>query len=185
MELLAGVVVAVAALALVLEPLVRGVATGGAEQAAPDDLDFTDILESESPKVQALLALKEIEFDRATGKLSNEDYAELKARYAYAALQAIKTEESGSRGPVPEVGTGMTEDDPAEAAIRRARAKAAAACPTCGPRPESEAAFCSDCGRPLVAPEGPSRCASCGSTVPAGGRFCSNCGVEVGTPVHR
>ena len=53
------------------------------------DIDFTDIEESESPKIQALLALKEIEFDRETGKLSDEDYADMKATYQRAALTAI------------------------------------------------------------------------------------------------
>jgi predicted nucleic acid-binding Zn ribbon protein len=182
MELLAGIVVAVAALALVLEPLVRGGSTGEGP-AAVDELDFTDIQESESPKVQALLALKEIEFDRATGKLSDEDYRELKARYSRAALQAIKAEEaSGKTGQ--RARADVVHDDPAEAAIRRARSKTAAVCPTCGTRPESDAGFCSDCGRPLVAPGGPSRCTSCGTAVPVGGRFCSNCGAEVVTLVH-
>ena len=141
MEMVAGIVVAVAALALVLEPLVRG----GAGQEAPspaDEIDFADIQESESPKIKALLALKEIEFDRATGKLSDEDYGVLKQRYAAEALAAIKAEDaSGAEAE----GAG-SEDDPAEAAIRRARSGAHTVCPVCGPRPETDSSFCSDCG---------------------------------------
>ncbi|KPJ85690.1 MAG: hypothetical protein AMS18_16105, partial [Gemmatimonas sp. SG8_17] len=140
--------------------------------------------ESESPKVQALLALKEIEFDRATGKLSDEDYGDLKARYAHAALQAIKTEEATSAKTGQQAGADPLDNDPAEAAIRRARTKVATACPTCGPRPESDAEFCSDCGRPLVASDEPFRCASCGTAVPTGGRFCSNCGADVAALVR-
>ncbi|MEJ2238023.1 MAG: zinc ribbon domain-containing protein [Gemmatimonadales bacterium] len=170
MELLAGIVVAVAALALVLEPLVRGVSesTIGTESPA-DDLDFTDIQESESPKVQALLALKEIEFDRATGKLSDEDYDELKGKYAQVALAAIKAEDAAGEG----IGDAA---DAAEAAIQGARSKGASVCPVCGPRPESAATFCSDCGRSLVAPDASVRCSSCGSPVTPGGKFCANCG---------
>ena len=108
MELVAGIVVAVAALALVLEPLVRGDVDQGAPTSPVDELDFTDIQESESPKIQALLALKEIEFDRATGKLSDEYYGALKKRYANVALAAIKAEDA--------VGE-YAWDDPAEAAI--------------------------------------------------------------------
>ncbi len=185
MELLAGIVVAVAALALVLEPLVRGGSTGSTGSSGLDELDFTDIQESESPKVQALLALKEIEFDRATGKLSDEDYAELKAIYERAALQAIRWEEMTAGDAIQVAGADVAAVDTAEAVIRRARAKTTAICPVCGPRPESAAAFCSDCGRSLVVPDGSSRCASCGSTVPAGGRFCSNCGAELGALVRR
>ena len=186
MELLAGIVIAVAALALVLEPLVRDGSAGSSGSSVLDELDFTDIQESESPKVQALLALKEIEFDRATGKLSDQDYVELKAVYERAALQAIRREEVAAGDTIQVRGAGDgAAGDAAEAAIRRARAKATAICPVCGPRPESAAAFCSDCGRSLVVPEGSSRCASCGSTVPAGGRFCSNCGAELGALVRR
>ena len=40
----------------------------------------------------ALLALKEIEFDRETGKLSDEDYEMLKERYSAEALDALAEE---------------------------------------------------------------------------------------------
>jgi len=176
MELLAGIVVAVAALALVLEPLVRGDTDQGTSASPVDDLDFTDIQESESPKIQALLALKEIEFDRATGKLSDEDYDALKQRYANVALAAIKAEDAGEE--VEGVG-----DDPAEAAIRGARSGSQKVCPSCGPRSEANSAFCSDCGKPLVAAGGLNHCASCGEAVPVGGKFCANCGAAVGAMV--
>jgi len=143
LELVAGVAVAVAALAFVLEPLVRR--SGDVEPVvAAEEPDFTPLEESESPKVQALLALKEIEFDRATGKLSDDDYAELKARYGRQALAAMDAEEAQA-----EVVAG--EDDPAEAMVRAAR-KDLAVCPNCGPRPEAGATFCSECGRPLQVP---------------------------------
>ena len=171
MELVAGIVVAVAALALVLEPLVRGDVDQGAPTSPVDELDFTDIQESESPKIQALLALKEIEFDRATGKLSDEDYGALKKRYADVALAAIKAEDA--------VGE-YAGDDPAEAAIRRARSSTGKACPSCGPRPEADSAFCSSCGKPLVTSGRADHCGSCGEAVPTGGKFCANCGTAVG-----
>ncbi|MDH4043240.1 MAG: hypothetical protein OEY20_07255 [Gemmatimonadota bacterium] len=142
LELLAGVVVAVAALALVLEPLVRQPGVEGL--GVPDDFDATPLEESESPKVQALLALKEIEFDRATGKLSDEDYAQLKSRYGRDALAAMETEAQQSA-----VVAGA--DDPAEALIQAVR-QDLQVCPACGPRPETGATFCSECGRPLAVP---------------------------------
>lgn len=177
MELVAGIVVAVAALALVLEPLVRGDTDQGTSTSSVDDLDFTDIQESESPKIQALLALKEIEFDRATGKLSDEDYGALKKQYANVALAAIKAEDAAG------VEAEEAGDDAAEAAIRRARSGSQKVCPSCGPRSDTDSAFCSDCGKPLVAAGGPNHCASCGEAVPAGGKFCANCGVAVGAMV--
>jgi len=172
MELIAGIFVAVAALALVLEPLVRPTAPAyGSPDLTPGDLDFTEIEESDSPKVQALLALKEIEFDRATGKLSDADYAALKARYAGHAIAAIKAEERESSADEAQ--------DPAEAAIQRARANIGRVCPACGPRPEAEAAFCSNCGRKLTPASGQGRCASCGEPLAPGAKFCANCGVVV------
>jgi hypothetical protein len=141
LELVAGVAVAVAAMAFVLEPLVRR--TGDVAPVVPEP-EMTPLEESESPKVQALLALKEIEFDRATGKLSDDDYAELKARYGRQALAAMDAEEARAR-------VVADTDDPAEALIRAAR-RDLAICPSCGPRPETGAAFCSECGRPLAVP---------------------------------
>jgi formate dehydrogenase maturation protein FdhE len=144
LELIAGVAVAFAALAIVLEPLIRNrpdLPPGPRDDA---DEDYTPLEESESPKVQALLALKEIEFDRATGKLSDDDYEQLKARYAKLALAAIAAEETATTA----VATAEATDDPAEALIRAARDQTSV-CPVCGPRPETGAAFCSECGRPL------------------------------------
>jgi hypothetical protein len=141
LELVAGVAVAVAAMAFVLEPLVRRI--GDVAWVVPD-LEVTPLEESESPRVQALLALKEIEFDRATGKLSDGDYAELKARYGRQALAAMDAEQTQAR-----VVAGA--EDPAEALIRAAR-QDLAVCPSCGPRPETGATFCSECGRPLAVP---------------------------------
>ncbi|MEE8191775.1 MAG: zinc ribbon domain-containing protein [Gemmatimonadales bacterium] len=172
LELIAGVVVALVAVAVVLEPLIS---PRGARQAAADldEAEFMDIEESESPKIQALLALKEIEFDRATGKLSEEDYGALKAKYAKIALEAMDAEERAE--------TGVAADAAEELIRQAAQAKV---CPACGPRPETDAAFCSECGQKLTAPaaesaKGESFCTSCGSGLPDGARFCGECGTKV------
>ena len=81
----------------------------------------------------ALLALREIEFDRETGKLSDADYLMLKQRYSAEAVQALKAEESIQ----------VTAPDPSSAPARAA----SVACSHCGPRPELDAVFCSACGR--------------------------------------
>jgi hypothetical protein len=140
-ELLAGIFVALAALALVLEPLLRPARAYAAhgQPSVLDDIDFTDPQESDSPKVRALMALKEIEFDRATGKLSDDDYATLKARYSAVALAAIKAEDEINE---PDA---RPEQDPAEAAIERARGQAKY-CPECGTKLPAVARFCGECG---------------------------------------
>lgn len=67
----------------------------------------------------AVDALRELEFDRETGKISPVDYESAKARYTEQALAVM-------------------------------RAGTAGVCEKCGPRPERDAAFCSNCGSPLI-----------------------------------
>jgi hypothetical protein len=84
-EALAAVLVGVAALWLVLQPLIK---PRYSRPLAPEPLD-----PEETPKGIALTALKEIEFDRETGKLSQADYEFLKAKYTATALDALRSEQ--------------------------------------------------------------------------------------------
>src|SRR5262249_50999484 len=102
----------------------------------------------------------EIEFDRATGKLSDADYATLRERYATEALAAMRAAPASAGS-----------DDPIEAAVRAYRG-AHPTCANCGIRPEEDATYCSNCGSYL-----PGRCDGCGVAVTASGvRFCIDCG---------
>jgi len=173
MALVVGAVLAAAALIYVLLPLFDAVAPLRAR------LTGTPAVAPES----AIDALREIEFDRATGKLSDDDYAALKAAYTRSALVELRSRREGGR---PEVGasepvaTSATVADahaPAgsadvvEAAVLRYRT-IRRSCETCGPRPEPDPAFCSSCGKYLKG-----MCATCGAVVDApASRFCANCG---------
>ncbi len=173
MPLVVGTALALGALTLVLAPLVSGAADSDAQRRAKSP--GTDDVQSSSVD-----ALREIEFDRATGKLSDTDYTELKTRYTRMALEELRatdaaahTQQSLDDGLVVAAVTSLSIDasDPVEAAIGRARAKQKS-CRVCGPRREPDAVYCSDCGRYL-----PGTCGSCGSVVDgAGARFCSDCG---------
>ena len=66
----------------------------------------------------AVDALREIEFDKETGKLSEGDYDALRVSYTERALDELR---HGNRP----------------------------SCAACGPRPENDAIFCSNCGRAL------------------------------------
>ncbi|MGD8726224.1 MAG: zinc ribbon domain-containing protein [Gemmatimonadales bacterium] len=184
LELIAGVVVAFVAVAAVLQPLLAGgrssMQMGVARAGA---VEFEDLEESGSPKVRALLALKEIEFDRATGKLSEEDYEELKVKYSRVALSEIKKEEQGTVGKQD----AAAEGDAAEALVRQVATGGTVVCPSCGPRPEADAAFCSDCGKPLstssaetFSTEGGAYCEACGAKLSGSAKFCPECGTKVG-----
>ena len=132
-EAAAAAAVGLLALWIVLAPIGSGGSVSPRDESEPDDPE-------ETPRGVALAALKDIEFDRATDKLAEADYADLKARYTAAAVAAMREEEA-ARHP----------DDVETLIAARVRALrgAAAACVVCGPRPEPDALFCSTCGRLL------------------------------------
>ncbi|HUR95071.1 MAG TPA: zinc ribbon domain-containing protein [Gemmatimonadales bacterium] len=171
-EVIAAALVGLAAVWLVLQPLVIP------HIASPPV--FEPLEPEETPKGVALAALKEIEFDRETGKLSDEDYAFLKEKYTGAALHALRVD-SAEQAELGAVAVGEVEDMIA-ARVRALRSVAAStpagapACESCGPRPEADAAFCSSCGRRVQ--EG-GACASCGVELGPGSRFCAQCGTSV------
>jgi ribosomal protein L40E len=107
--LLIGTALAVASLCFVLYPLFR----------ADQSLVPRKSRDSRPHQSPAVDALRELEFDRQTGKISDSDYEPLKARYTAQALAVM-------------------------------RAGNAAVCEKCGPRPESDAQFCSNCGSALL-----------------------------------
>jgi hypothetical protein len=143
LEVMAALVVAVAALWLVLQPLI--------DPALPRSTPLEPLDPEETPKGIALAALKEIEFDRETGKLSDADYEYLKAKYTSAALEALRGEHAE-----PVFGDVEALIAARVRALRSASAStpsntSALACLTCGPRPEADAVFCSTCGGALGA----------------------------------
>ncbi|AHG90281.1 hypothetical protein J421_2744 [Gemmatirosa kalamazoonensis] len=164
----AGTVLALGAAALVLGPLLR---------------DETDAPRARRPvpsrareaTTGAVDALREIEFDRATGKLSDADYDALKATYTREALAELRARDAAAA-----LGTraaAAASDDIVERTIRRYRASSAhaAVCPVDGPRPEADAVFCSACGRYL-----PAVCPRCGAACDQPEqRFCGACGVPL------
>jgi ribosomal protein L40E len=173
-EIVAALVVGVLTLGLVLEPLLRG--PSRRTPAAPDLVD-----PEETPRGAALAALKEIEFDRATGKLSDSDYAMLMERYTQTAVQAMREEQSAAAPPadVPRSGSPDAIEAVIAAKVRALRSASVPpvsglpVCSSCGPRPEPDAVFCSTCGRRL--PTGLA-CHSCGATLALESRFCEACG---------
>jgi hypothetical protein len=165
-EAVAAVLVGLAALCLVLRPFFgEGVAAEPIEEP---------LMPEETRKGVALLALKEIEFDREMGKLSEGDYQYLKDKYTAEALEALR-EDEGARAP----------DDVEALIAHRVRTLRSAAtpapagapvCPSCGPRPEVDAMYCSTCGGALPAP---AVCARCGIPLASDSRFCEGCGSRV------
>ena len=120
----AALLLSLLALCILLAPLIWP----GPFPSERDGVEPPDAELEETPRGQALLALKEIEFDRATGKLSDADYEELKARYTARALLLLD-----SPGPVP--------------------LAAVAACAHCQNPLIPASRFCEHCGAPATAGE--------------------------------
>ena len=173
LEVIAAVLVGAAAVWLVLQPLV---APGPPSAPVVEPLD-----PEETPKGIALTALKEIEFDRETGKLSQADYELLKGKYTAAALEALRQETEAGSGDVEAIvaakvralrfASAATSPNPSSV-----RPDSGPACATCGPRPEPDAIFCSTCGH-RISPG--LACDRCGAALAPGSKFCEACGRQV------
>jgi hypothetical protein len=109
--LVVGTLLALGTLSFVLYPLFMTGSLTTPARPVPFDRD-------DAARNPALDALREIEFDRETGKLSDADYAALRTQYTQRAVESM-------------------------------RGGDAVVCPTCGPRPEKNALFCSNCGAAL------------------------------------
>jgi len=173
LELLAGFFLAVGAVFFILKPILwprrEGEAGNGIRETGYGE-EGEDPEDDLSPRAVALRALKEIEFDRATGKLSDADYDALKRRYTTEALAALRSEQAGSGMRDAGGGTAALAPHPASRIPHPA-------CPTHGPRPESHAQFCSECGRRLGS--APGYCARCGTSLEQEARYCHSCGARV------
>jgi hypothetical protein len=161
-ELILGILLAAGSMYFVLLPILRPPLEPAATDAPIDEGDDPD--DDMSKEAVALRALKEIEFDRATGKLSDQDYDALKAKYTGEALAAMRVESGiGSQGLAIKAVPGSRLQAPT--------------CPEHGTRPEADAVFCSHCGRRLG--NAPGYCVRCGTVLEDDARYCYRCGARV------
>jgi hypothetical protein len=162
LELSLGILLAAGATYFVLLPILRPPLESTNADAVGDEGE--DPADDMSPQTVALRALKEIEFDRATGKLSDTDYEQLKAKYTELALVAMRGEQGARSSTLPA--------PTAPRSVLRAPS-----CPEHGARPERDAQFCSECGRRLGS--APGYCARCGTALEDDARYCNACGARV------
>lgn len=196
------ILMALAAVAFVGYPLLRQW-TGEEEVELPEEVE-----ELHRRKESTYSALKELEFDFRTGKLSESDYRELDTKYradAVEILEAIseaetpaakpkspsRAKQTGARQPRPAAG----QKNVSAAAPSAPRASQAGdgqlVCLACDHLNPAGASFCAGCGDHLLeqsavavmeaSPNGHAagECEECGAPVKAGARFCGGCGAEV------
>jgi hypothetical protein len=124
----------------------------------------------EREKTLVLRAIKELEFDRAMGKVSEPDFVEIAGRLRVRAGRLIRQLDA-----TPEYREQIQREieqriGPAPAA------RAAPSCQGCGRSNDPDARFCVHCGRAFE--ETVRTCAGCGHRVDADARFCKHCGAR-------
>ena len=132
----------------VLHPVLTGT-------AAPLRREESEQTEAEARKRVALLGLRDVEYDYATGKLDDTDYRELRSELATEALEAMEAEESvgegeaedGDRGGYPAARS--LDELEEEIARYRAALREGILCPSCRHLNDAGSRFCARCGSTL------------------------------------
>jgi primosomal protein N' len=148
-SILIGLVLLVASLAFVSQPFRQKQRTSLKAPGHP-----------EGRRESILSALRDLDFDFKTGKVSEEDYTPLRAKLLAEAAQFIEQEKE--------------EEEKLEALIqsRRGVHQSAILCEHCGAALEAGQRFCTKCGSAV----NNELCPSCGKKNRASDQFCSSCG---------
>jgi hypothetical protein len=123
---------------------------------APDD-DRTAMIGQrtraalEREKLMTLRALKELEFDRAMGKLSDADWQEMSGRLRARATGLIRQLDAGAgyREQIERDLAKRLAEAPGPSDSSRATPIAGNFCTECGTKNEADAKFCKNCGHKL------------------------------------
>lgn len=100
----------------------------------------------EEKKRAAYSALKELEFDFHMGKLTKEDYTELRSHYEREAIEILKEiDKSSSKEKLEE----KVEEEIAAYLEKNKRTDTINFCPYCGNKIRRQDGFCSKCGTRL------------------------------------
>ena len=166
------IIIIIAVLVTIGYPLIRFRAYKG---FAPDDTgDYK--YELIRKKESSYEAIKELDFDYNTGKLSDEDYQNLYKTYKFEALKAIREMDKETLTEMESI------DAEVETEIQEMRSglysssdnqhvPAAGTCPACGAEYDKGDSFCKTCGAQLG-----KKCGACGSLNLDSAKFCYSCG---------
>ena len=102
----------------------------------------------EQEKANTLRTIKELEFDRAMGKMSEEDFNEMSVRLRARAGRLIRQLDAGS-GYRAKIEADVVKRLGTSADVK-ASAHAERACPKCSTSNDADARFCKNCGERLA-----------------------------------
>jgi len=100
----------------------------------------------EREKMLVLRSIKELEFDRAMGKVDDRDFEEMDARLRLRAAGLLRQLDAGQ-----DVRAWIAAELGRRLDAARLEAAASPECPSCGTANESDARFCKQCGARLDA----------------------------------
>jgi hypothetical protein len=106
----------------------------------------------EQEKALVLRSIKELEFDRAMGKVSDHDFADIGGRLRARALEIMETLERGKRdglAPAAEPRPAVRREQGVPRSAPAPSADARRLCPSCSAEVDSDAKFCKTCGERL------------------------------------
>lgn len=174
------VLLSVTALYLVAQPLIAK-----AQTARPTAISAQEELEELlAQRDAAFQALRELNFDRRVGKITEEDFVVFEANLKQTAADSLRALDQWE----------ARADDNLDSAIekavsaRRAMHGGQQACPTCGRAVAPADKFCAHCGQPMPtapvqpAPRAAAVCSKCGQPCEGGDRFCASCGEPLSVP---
>ncbi|MBW2622914.1 MAG: zinc ribbon domain-containing protein [Deltaproteobacteria bacterium] len=130
----------------IVSPLLRAVRPDDASDSRRDE----ELQQLEVGKEGILATIKELEFDLNMGKISDEDYEELKEQYkneAVGLIREIDELKTGTKKPVKNI------DKKLEREIRSLRKKPGLFCAQCGAPASLDDKFCAKCGERLADPD--------------------------------
>jgi hypothetical protein len=131
--------------------------TAAAPKDAPEVLGGRTRAALEREKVLVLRSIKELEFDRGMGKVSEKDFAEMAARLRARAARLMRQLEAGSlyREQIEQevarrLGSVPVRDQAVPAAPGAVAKPSQGVCGSCSVRNDPDARFCKNCGSPLA-----------------------------------
>jgi|GEM_PF-978149 len=164
-----GIAILVVAVPFVMNPLVN--------EREKQPVKTTNLKKDEKGgQKDALEAIRDLDFDFETGKVTREDYETLRAQLVLEAAEYIQVKQQ--------------EDEKIEAMIRARlkQVKSAVKCERCGGEIRPQDLFCPACGYAAQVqsesrePKVQLTCQGCGKTIKASDLFCTSCGRRVNEP---
>ena len=126
---------------------------GSLPEEAPEALGDRNRAALEREKTLVLRSIKELEFDRGMGKVSEKDFAEMLARLRGRAARLMRQLDAGSlyQDQIAKEVEKLLPATAAAAPVAAAATSAINTCASCAAINDPDARFCKKCGSPLEA----------------------------------